>query len=233
MRRGESLLLTIGIPVILLVFFSEVHLLPTGTAHPVTLPGPGHPGPGRHGHGARQPEHRHGLRARLRRAQAARRHPAGPPVAAGRQDRRHPRGRGDPGRGPRARGARARLAPHRRRRGTGRRGGGPRHRRVRGHRPAAGRRAARRGQPGRRQRAVAAAPSRERDAGPAVQVAGRAAGRGQGPARRRARRRAAPRPGPGHRGAGVGVAGARDVGRRPPPWPRRPRSDGNEPGRWG
>jgi ABC-2 type transport system permease protein len=41
MRRGESLLLTIGIPVILLVFFSEVHLLPTGTAHPVTFLAPG------------------------------------------------------------------------------------------------------------------------------------------------------------------------------------------------
>ena len=41
MRRGESLLLTIGIPVILLVFFSEVHLLPTGTAHPVSFLAPG------------------------------------------------------------------------------------------------------------------------------------------------------------------------------------------------
>jgi len=41
MRRGESLLLTIGIPVILLVFFSEVHLLPTGTSHPVSFLAPG------------------------------------------------------------------------------------------------------------------------------------------------------------------------------------------------
>ena len=41
LQRGESLLLTIGIPVILLVFFSEVHLLPTGTAHPVTFLAPG------------------------------------------------------------------------------------------------------------------------------------------------------------------------------------------------
>jgi len=41
MRRGESLLLTIGIPVVLLVFFSEVHLLPTGTTHPVTFLAPG------------------------------------------------------------------------------------------------------------------------------------------------------------------------------------------------
>jgi len=41
LRRGESLLLTIFIPVILLVFFSEVHLLPTGTTHPVSFLAPG------------------------------------------------------------------------------------------------------------------------------------------------------------------------------------------------
>jgi ABC-2 type transport system permease protein len=41
LRRGESLLLTIAIPVVLLVFFSEVHLLPTGTSHPVTFLTPG------------------------------------------------------------------------------------------------------------------------------------------------------------------------------------------------
>jgi len=41
LRRGESLLLTLGIPVILLVFFSEVHLLPTGTAQPITFLAPG------------------------------------------------------------------------------------------------------------------------------------------------------------------------------------------------
>lgn len=39
--RGESLLLTILIPVVLLVFFSEVHLLPTSTGHPVTFLAPG------------------------------------------------------------------------------------------------------------------------------------------------------------------------------------------------
>lgn len=41
LRRGESLLLTIGIPVMLLVFFSEVHLLPLGTSHPVSFLAPG------------------------------------------------------------------------------------------------------------------------------------------------------------------------------------------------
>lgn len=41
LRRGESLLLTLGIPVILLVFFSEVHLLPTGTRQPITFLAPG------------------------------------------------------------------------------------------------------------------------------------------------------------------------------------------------
>jgi ABC-2 type transport system permease protein len=41
LRRGESLLLTLGIPVVLLVFFSSVHLLPTGTGAPVTFLAPG------------------------------------------------------------------------------------------------------------------------------------------------------------------------------------------------
>jgi ABC-2 type transport system permease protein len=41
LRRGESLLLTLGIPVVLLVFFSEVHLLPTGSGRPVTFLAPG------------------------------------------------------------------------------------------------------------------------------------------------------------------------------------------------
>jgi ABC-2 type transport system permease protein len=41
LRRGESLLLTVLIPVVLVVFFSEVHLLPTGTAHPITFLAPG------------------------------------------------------------------------------------------------------------------------------------------------------------------------------------------------
>ncbi len=41
MTRGESLLLTIGIPVGLLVFFSLVDVLPTGTDDPVTFLAPG------------------------------------------------------------------------------------------------------------------------------------------------------------------------------------------------
>lgn len=41
MTRGESLLLTIGIPVGLLVFFSVVDVLPTGTKDPVTFLAPG------------------------------------------------------------------------------------------------------------------------------------------------------------------------------------------------
>ncbi len=41
LRRGESLLLTVAIPVVLVVFFSEVHLLPTGTGHPVSFLAPG------------------------------------------------------------------------------------------------------------------------------------------------------------------------------------------------
>ena len=41
LRRGESLLLTIGIPVALLVFFSEVRWLPTGPGKPVAFLAPG------------------------------------------------------------------------------------------------------------------------------------------------------------------------------------------------
>lgn len=39
--NGETLFLTLGIPVLLLVFFSGVHVLPTGTPHPVDFLVPG------------------------------------------------------------------------------------------------------------------------------------------------------------------------------------------------
>ena len=41
LRRGESLLLTLGIPVGLLIFFSLVDVLPTTTDKPVTFLAPG------------------------------------------------------------------------------------------------------------------------------------------------------------------------------------------------
>lgn len=41
LRRGESLLVTLGIPVMLLVFFSLVPVLPTGTSSAVTFLTPG------------------------------------------------------------------------------------------------------------------------------------------------------------------------------------------------
>ena len=41
LRRGDSLLLALGIPVLLLVFFSLVHVLPTSTPHPVDFLAPG------------------------------------------------------------------------------------------------------------------------------------------------------------------------------------------------
>ncbi len=41
LRRGESLLLTLGIPVALLVFFSLVDVLPTSTDKPITFLAPG------------------------------------------------------------------------------------------------------------------------------------------------------------------------------------------------
>jgi ABC-2 type transport system permease protein len=40
-RNGEQLLLTLGIPIMLLVFFSVVDVLPTGTDDPVDFLAPG------------------------------------------------------------------------------------------------------------------------------------------------------------------------------------------------
>src|SRR5271168_4808259 len=39
--NGETLFLTLGIPVVFLLFFSAVHVLPTGTKHPVDFLVPG------------------------------------------------------------------------------------------------------------------------------------------------------------------------------------------------
>jgi len=41
LRRGESVLLSLGIPVLLLVFFSVVDVLPTGTDEPIDFLAPG------------------------------------------------------------------------------------------------------------------------------------------------------------------------------------------------
>lgn len=41
LRRGETLLLTVGIPVVFLAFFSSVHVLPTGRTSAVTFVVPG------------------------------------------------------------------------------------------------------------------------------------------------------------------------------------------------
>jgi ABC-2 type transport system permease protein len=41
LRNGEQLLLTLGIPVLLLCFFSKVDVLPTGTKHPIDFLAPG------------------------------------------------------------------------------------------------------------------------------------------------------------------------------------------------
>jgi len=41
LQRGETLLVTLGIPAFLLVFFSEVHVFATGERHPVDFVAPG------------------------------------------------------------------------------------------------------------------------------------------------------------------------------------------------
>ena len=85
-RNGEQLLLTLGIPVLLLVFFSLVDVLPTGHRRPDRLPRPGRARPGRDEHGDGEPRHRHRLRAQLSGAQAPRRD-----AARSRQPRSPPR----------------------------------------------------------------------------------------------------------------------------------------------
>lgn len=40
-RQGEQLLVSIGIPILVLVFFSSVDVLPTGTKHPIEFIAPG------------------------------------------------------------------------------------------------------------------------------------------------------------------------------------------------
>ena len=79
LRRGESLLLDPRHP------RAAARLLQPGrraarpaSDEPDRLPGPRHPGPGRHVDGHGQPRHRHGVRAPVRRAQAPGRHAARP-----------------------------------------------------------------------------------------------------------------------------------------------------------
>ena len=86
LRRGESLLLVLGIPVLLLVFFSAVDVLPTGTDDPIDFLAAGHPRPRRHVDRHGQPRHRHRLRAVVRRAQALGGHPARSPSPRGGED---------------------------------------------------------------------------------------------------------------------------------------------------
>ena len=83
LRRGESLLLTVAIPVSSSSSSPRSISLPTGTSASGHLPRPGHPGPGRDGDGAREPVHRHRLRARLRGAQASGATPLGRPSLLG------------------------------------------------------------------------------------------------------------------------------------------------------
>ncbi len=166
LRRGETLLLTLGIPVVFLLFFSKVSVVSTPTATPANFFVPGHPGAGRHVDRHGLPRHRHRLRARLRRAQAPRRHPARPPAPPRRQDRHRSspssccrlpcssRSGSRLGWNP---GGDAAVAVRRRRRRHP-----PRLGRLRRHRPPHGRHAAGRGQPGRGQRPLPGPPAPRR-----------------------------------------------------------------------
>ena len=92
LRNGEQLLVSIVIPLLLLVFFSLVDVLPAPRRgrRRRRLPRPRRAGPGgdvqRHG----EPRHRHRLRAPVQGAQAARGHAARARPLGGRQDRDGP-----------------------------------------------------------------------------------------------------------------------------------------------
>ena len=83
-RRGENVLVTIVIPVVVLLFFASASVLPTGRRAAGRLPAPGRAGPRGHRHEPGQPRDRDRLRAELRGPQAARRLAADPRPACSR-----------------------------------------------------------------------------------------------------------------------------------------------------
>ena len=178
LRRGETLLLTLGhprrVPALLLEGLGGVD----ADGHAGQLLRARHPGARRHVDGHGLARHRHRLRARLRRAQAPRRHPARPPAPARRQDHHHRRGRAAAGR----RAAPGRAGPGLEPRwaaGPAAVAGADRRRparlgRLRRHRPPHGRHAAGRGEPGRGQRPLSDPPAAGRHDRPALQAAERA-----------------------------------------------------------
>ena len=96
--NGETLFLTLGIPVVFLLFFTRRARAAHRHAASGRLPGARHPGAGRHVDVDDRPVHRHRLRARLRRPQAPRVDAARTAPAAGGQDPGRPGRRGPPGR---------------------------------------------------------------------------------------------------------------------------------------
>ena len=116
--NGETVLLTLGIPVVFLLFFSGVHVLPTGTPHPVDFLVPGilalavmSTAMTALGIGTGF-DRGYGVLKRLGTT------PLGRPAPARRQDHRHRRGRARAGRGAGGGRLRPRLEP----RGTRRAG---------------------------------------------------------------------------------------------------------------
>ena len=93
-RRGENVLVTIVIPVVVLLFFASVSVLPTGDGRAGRLPAARRARAGDHRDEPGQPRHRDRLRAELRRPQAARRLAADARRPARRQDRDGPGRRG-------------------------------------------------------------------------------------------------------------------------------------------
>ena len=108
-RRGENVLVTIVIPVVVLLFFASVAILPTGSGVPGRFHPAGDPRTGGHRGQPGQPRDRDGLRTQLRGAEAARRLASDARRPVDGQDAGRPRGgdragrpaRGDRGCGPR------------------------------------------------------------------------------------------------------------------------------------
>ena len=156
LRRGETLLLTVGIPVLLLVFFSLDQRRCDTDQESRRFHRAGNPGALRALDVARRALDRDRFRTRVRRTAPSSRDADRHASTYRRKDRRRARDRGLAGHHPRARRAHADVASARRRGrwARGRGAAGPWLRRMRGHRTGARRTPSRRGQSRREQRAL-------------------------------------------------------------------------------
>ena len=98
LRRGESLLVTLAIPIGILVFFGKVDALTSVKGDPIDFLVPGVLGARGHGQRDGEPRHRDRFRATVRRAEAIGIHAVVARWSARGQDAQRARDRGAPGR---------------------------------------------------------------------------------------------------------------------------------------